>query len=377
MHQFDIQAGVLAEWDSKHWKVIRRNQFTEVTGPGGINGNQNPDSDPLWSIGWDHKSLLLAVRDQGAWSFYRLPKASHSYDGAHGWNTEWPRIRDVGTEENPDYLMTMHGMFWKFPGGFSSSNATGVRPRSAYLKVIGDFTRWQGQLVFGCDDSAQREFLNKRGLKGNIEGPGQSNSNLWFTSTSLPDQLGPTTASGAVWLEEKVMVNEPSEPFLFTGWSHRMVWVQNHDCQQVNLRFEADSLGQKNWNTVRTVDLQPGASSYVTFTDQEMGEWVRVVSDVEAQLTVHFSYSDSEDRGVNSDGIFAGLSTISEPVLTGGLLYGLGNDSRALGISATFEGQTIGYYELDSAANLVRKEDPEMNSFIESKFCYSQKCDNH
>jgi hypothetical protein len=114
-------------------------------------------------------------------AFYRLPKASHSYDGAHGWNTEWPRIRDIGTPENPDYLMTMHGMFWRFPGDLPLPAAQVSAPRSAYLKVIGDFTRWNDQLVFGCDDSAHREFLNKRKAKGNIEGPGQSNSNLWFT----------------------------------------------------------------------------------------------------------------------------------------------------------------------------------------------------
>jgi len=58
--------------------------------------------------------------------------------------------------------MTMHGMFWRFPETFSSLNSKGIRPRSAYLKVIGDFTRWKKWLVFGCDDSALREFLNKR-----------------------------------------------------------------------------------------------------------------------------------------------------------------------------------------------------------------------
>ena len=67
---------------------------------------------PIWSIGWDHRSLILMVLDGGKWHAYRLPKASHSYDGAHGWNTEWPRIRDIGEK---DLLMTMHGMFWRFP----------------------------------------------------------------------------------------------------------------------------------------------------------------------------------------------------------------------------------------------------------------------
>ena len=150
--------------------------------PEEYNGNKNPETDPIWSTGFDHKSILVGVRDNGKWSFYRLPKASHSYDGAHGWNTEWPRIRNIGTENKPDYLMTMHGMFWRFPGSFTSSNSSGIRPRSAYLKVIGDFTRWNDNLVFGCDDAAQKEFLNKRKAKGDIGGPGQSNSNLWFTS---------------------------------------------------------------------------------------------------------------------------------------------------------------------------------------------------
>ena len=177
LEKFDVEAGALAEWDGKSWKIVRRNQFVEVTGPGGIYGNPNPDSDPIWATGWDHKSVLLGTRDaKRGWTFYRLPKASHSYDGAHGWNTEWPRIRNVGTDKEPDYLMTMHGMFWRFPSTFSYANTAGIRPRSAYLKVIGDFTRWNDGLVFGCDDSAQKEFLNKRKAKGGIEGPGQSNS---------------------------------------------------------------------------------------------------------------------------------------------------------------------------------------------------------
>ena len=368
LQQFDIQSGALAEWDGENWKLIRRNQFTEVTGPGGIHGNSTPSADPIWSTGFDHKSLLLAVRDDGFWSFFRLPKASHSYDGAHGWNTEWPRIRDVGTKDEPDYLMTMHGMFWRFPGSFGSANTAGIRPRSSYLKVIGDFARWNGQLVFGCDDSAQREFLNKRGMKGGIEGPGQSNSNLWFTEPELPDQLGPTTASGAVWLNEEVNANTPSEPFLFAGWAHRTAWMQNHANHPVNLKFETDLLGTGQWTELRSVQLKPGSSENIAFSGQERGEWVRVVSDAKATLTVHFIYSDSEDRGTEPAPIFSGLQKVEENALVGGLLYGLGDDRKALGVSATVSGQSEGYYELDSAVNLVLKTDPQMKSFIDEKF---------
>ena len=120
----EIESGVLAEWPGTgDWHVVRRNQFTEVSGPGGIYGNENPDSDPIWSIGWDHRSLILMLRDSGKWHVFRLPKASHCYDGAHGWNTEWPRIREIGED---DLLMTMHGMFWRFPRGFRAEAARGI-----------------------------------------------------------------------------------------------------------------------------------------------------------------------------------------------------------------------------------------------------------
>ena len=86
-----IPSGGLAEWKgSGDWQLVRRNQFTEVTGPGGIYGNEHQGIDPIWSVGWDHRSLVLMCLSKEKWHSYRLPKASHCYDGAHGWNTEWP-----------------------------------------------------------------------------------------------------------------------------------------------------------------------------------------------------------------------------------------------------------------------------------------------
>lgn len=372
LEQFDIESGSLSEWDGKDWKLIRRNQFMEVTGPGGIYGNDNPETDPIWATGWDHKSLLTGVRNNGRWSFYRLPKASNSYDGAHGWNTEWPRIRDVGDEGNPDYLMTMHGMFWRFPGSFSASNSSGIRPRSAYLKVIGDFTRWNDQLVFGCDDAAQREFLNKRKAKGDIEGPGQSNSNLWFTPVNQPDLLGPVTASGSLWLDEEINANEVSEPFLFAGWKERSAWIHNEGKQSVDFTFEVDNNGAGIWTSLEKITVPEGSSAVVPFEENTSGEWIRVVAGNSAKTTIHFTYADEDKRINRADPVFIGMSEVSESQSTGGLLYGLGDDRRALGIAANhiegIESESTGYYELNGNMKLVRKNDEETNSFIRNKF---------
>ena len=363
-HKFDAESGVLAEWDGKDWKIIRRNQFVEVTGPGGIYGNNAPDTDPIWVTGWDHKSVLLGIRDsRNGWSFYRLPKASHSYDGAHGWNTEWPRIRNIGTEQHPDYLMTMHGMFWRFPHTFSEGNTAGIRPRSAYLKVIGDFTRWNDRLVFGCDDSAQREFLNKRSAKGGIEGPGQSNSNLWFTSLSKPDELGPATAEGAVWMNEHLKDGEYSEPFLFAGWSKRCVWIKNAGQEEVTFTFEADVNGNGTWSEIKTIQVPAGKSQYYAFTDQEQGEWIRVSVDKSTQATVSFSYTSDDKRTETSASMFRGLATVGSRDAKGGLLYGLGNDKRSLGLLTD-----AGYYEMHDKLEFVKVDDAETARFISQNF---------
>ncbi len=372
MSQFDVASGALAEWDGKQWTVVRRNQFVEVTGPGGIHGNTEPATDPIWATGWDHKSVILGVRSPDQWQFYRLPKASHSYDGAHGWNTEWPRIRDIGPDGRPDYLMTMHGMFWRFPGQFAADHAVGIRPRSAYLKVIGDFARWGDRLVFGCDDSAQREFLNKRKHKGGIEGPGQSNSNLWFASEDTPDRLGPTHAAGAVWLSEEVTADGPSEPFLFAGWPRRSAWLQNHSDRAVQIQFEVDRLGEDTWQPLRQVDVAAASSQWISFAEADMGEWIRASASDQATLTLSYHYADDDGRSAAPHSMFAGLATVASDQAQGGLLYGLGDHRRSLGLAVThFDGATArdgAYYELDERLQLEQVDDPSTAQFIPERF---------
>lgn len=378
LRKFDVEAGVLAEWNGKEWKVVRRNQFTEITGPGGIYGNRNAETDPLWALGWDHKSVILGTRDvRQGWTFYRLPKASHSYDGAHGWNTEWPRIRNVGTEQDPDFLMTMHGMFWNFPASFCTGNTAGVRPRSAYLKVIGDFARWQERLVFGCDDTAQKEFLNTRKVKGNIGGPGQSNSNLWFTSFDTPDNLGPATAVGTVWSKETIEPGQPSEPFLFAGWDFRRCWIKNEGKRPVIFSFEVDKQGNGNWSLLKTVTVDADKAASIVFSVSDKGEWVRVKTDKLTRGTVAFTYTESDRRGTQPADIYKGMTPIESKITIGGILYSLGDNRRSMGLLATKmkNGEVLetGYYEMDDNLRLIHKNDTLTTALMRDKFAIDSR----
>jgi hypothetical protein len=343
-------SGVLAEWDGKSdaWKVVRRNQFTEVTGPGGIEGNASPATDPIWATGWDNKSAILALREPATdWSFYRMPKASHSYDGAHGWNTEWPRIREIGEK---DFLMTMHGTLWSFPKTFGSANSAGISPRSNYLKIIGDFARWGDHVVFGCDDTAKAEFLNKREAKGEIAAA-QSQSNLWFVKPDQIDTFGPEIGRGMVWETENVTADIPSDPFLFKGYDHRCLHITHTNHSDVTLVLEIDALGNGQWKTLR--ELSAKKYTCVSFNKADPGVWIRLrTKENVKEITAAFSYRNDDKRSNEANPIFDGLAKPGQE-LTGGIVRSLDKNARTMAFAATdISGAAIGYYELDEKLEL-------------------------
>ncbi len=266
---------------------MRRNQFTEVTGPGGLEGNPNPDRDPIWSVGWDHKSLILMLLDGGTWHAYRLPKASHAYDGAHGWNTEWPRIRDIGER---DLLMTMHGMLWRFPRTFARANSAGIAPRSTYLRVVGDFARWENRIVFGSDDTAKSEFTNTRIAKGKIAAPGQSQSNLWLGVSDDLWQLGKARGEGGPWRNTAVRAGEPSDPYLMTGFSEKTLRLSHDRPAALGVRVDIDLTGSGLWVPYATFNLPAGRTFEHRFPDGFNACWVRAVALDDARVTALLDY---------------------------------------------------------------------------------------
>jgi hypothetical protein len=346
----DVSSGALAAWNGRSdtFQIVRRNQFTEVTGPGGIEGNVR-DSDPLWAMGWDHRSLILLLLDGGKWHSFRLPKGSHSYDGAHGWNTEWPRIREIG--EGNQLLATMHGTFWTFPKTFSAKDTSGIHPRSNYLKVIGDFARWGDRVVFGCDDTAKSEFLNQRKAKGKISPP-QSQSNLWFLPPAEIDHLGPVIGRGALWLREDVAANQPSDPYLIGGYSEKCLHLAHDGSSKGTVTIEVDEAGNGQWKKIRSVDMTP-ASQWIDLSAIQ-GTWLRLTpSNKLSKATAAFIFSEPDTRSDQPDAMFKGLATTNETKVVGGLVRARDGNTRTLAMAASqAEGSYIGAYELHADLTL-------------------------
>ncbi|MEZ5400171.1 MAG: hypothetical protein R2729_10925 [Bryobacteraceae bacterium] len=354
-----VPSGCLAEWDGKEWTIVRRNQFCEVTGPGGISGNADPEHDPIWAVGWDHGSLILMLLEGGAWHTYRLPKATHTYDGAHGWNTEWPRIREIG---EGDLLMTMHGMFWRFPRSFATKTSAGIRPRSTYLRVIGDFARWNGRVVMGCDDTARSEFANTRKAKGKIAGPGQSQSNLWFVPPDRLDRLGSPLGRGALWVRDDVTAGAASDPYLFAGFERRVLHLTHASPSPVEFAVEVDRAGSGSWSPLRRVTVPARGYSWVSFPPSEKGEWVRLrAGSAATRATAMFHYASADPRTAEPDPMFAALARPGDRAMNAGLVWARGGNKRTLLFAAQAaegnEATPASLYELDAELHLNKVDD--------------------
>ncbi len=257
-------------------------QHCEVTGPGGIHGNPNPATDPVWATGFDAKSVLVRVLEGGDWNTWRLPKSSYTHDGSHGWHTEWPRIRqlDPATPGSP-YLMHMHGLFFDFPATFSSADFSGLKPISSYYKMPVDYCMFDGQLVMAKNDLSR--FSNTLALR--------AQSNFWFGQLEDLSEWGAPQGHGAVWLNDSVPAGESSDPFLVNGFSRITLHLRNGDGSAVPVVIESSN-GTGTWSPVTTVNVPANGYVFEILNDTP-SQWLRLKPEVAAgNLTAYFILSN-------------------------------------------------------------------------------------
>ena len=283
------------------WKQIDKVQTCEVTGPGGIFGNPNPATDPIWTTAFDAKSVILRTLEGGKWHTWRLPKGSYTHDGSHGWHTEWPRIRqlDPGTPGSP-YLMHMHGLFFDFPPSFSAADASGLTPLCSYYKMPVDYCTFEGRLVIAKNDASK--FSNALAQK--------AQSNFWFGQLEDLQDWGAPSGHGAVWMDEPVAAGQNSMPFLVNGFAQGTLHLRNEgsDATTITIESSDDAAG---WATERSVELAANGYAFENLSGID-SQWVRLRSSVSCEdMTAFFHLSNPYPHAADVDR-FASLADIRD-----------------------------------------------------------------
>lgn len=268
--------GRLAQWDGNlehQWEILERKPFTTISGRHGF-------GQTIFATGWDQASAILKVFtdcDQ-KWTTYRLPKASHCFD--HKWQTEWPRIREV---EHERFLMDHHGMFYELSPWAFGGRVWGVRPISTHLWVLGDFCSWRGMLVMGADNASPSN--------GQSPTTAEPQSGLWFGKTDDLWQFGKPKGWGGVWWEQQVQSNQPSDPYLMTGFDNKCLHVSQEGGQDITVTIEVDFQGHGKFNAYHHLNIGNDGYAVYNFPSGFSAHWVRLVADQDSVLSAQFHYT--------------------------------------------------------------------------------------
>lgn len=219
--------------------------------------------------------------------------------------------------------------------------------------------------MLGCDDTAKSEFLNKRKVKGALAGPGQSQSNLWFVKPEQLAHFGPAAATGAVWVNDEVKADAPSDPFLFAGFRQRSLHLAHDSDAPVTFILETNSGKGSGWKRLRDITVRAHGYEWVTFSPDESGAWIRVRTDRDAaKATADFHYTNAAARTAQAAPIFDGVVAADAMDYSGGILLTRGDNKRTLDFGAAMvrAGKVAeeAHYELTTDAKLIRaKDDPK------------------
>ncbi|MCF7567047.1 hypothetical protein L3X37_01540 [Sabulilitoribacter arenilitoris] len=270
-------AGRLAEWDgkSKKWTILEKTAFIGVGGKNSeTHKGQSIYGDPIFATGWDKKSVILKCFNDRTkeWKRYRLPKGSHSFD--HAWNTEWMRIREVQTER---FIMDVHGIFYELPMMTYSGHVWGIKPISYHLRIVPDFVFWRGLFVMAGDQTDH--------------GVGQPQSGLLFQNIDDLWSYGKPTGWGAVWQDEKISADTPSDPFLMTGFDKKTVHFINQGKEDIEFEIEVDVMGNEQWHTYKKFKVAADGYLHYEFPDGYSAHWTRVKLNKASTVTVQFVYN--------------------------------------------------------------------------------------
>ena len=265
------RGGRLAEWDGKKWTIIERRPFNEVAGR--KNWGQN-----VYATGWDRASAIFMARINGKWQRYRMPKGSHSFE--HFWQTEWPRIREVESER---YIMDASGIFYELSPVAFEDKVWGINPISRHIRIIPDFCTYKGMLVLGGNQ--QTPIFDTNLVVGYPE------ANLWFGKTDDLWNWGKPAGWGGVWYKEQIAAEQPSDPYLMTGFDKKALHLAHRSDKTVPFRVEVDFLGTQNWQPYGRYEVAPTGYHHHEFPPGFSAHWLRVVAERACEATAYLTYT--------------------------------------------------------------------------------------
>lgn len=203
---------------------------------------------------------------------FRLPKTSTKYDNPF----ENGQPRGVRELESERFMLNAHGTLYEVgrESGFAA-----IRPVTTHKKQLMDFCTWRGLLVLSG---------TKTGAKNDGHYFGSNDTNgLWFGAIDDLWKLGKPVGEGGVWKNSLVKANEPSLPYLMTGYDKKKVSITADKNVTIALEVDVDLTG---FHTFKTFQVLAGKTVDYIFPAGYNSHWIRAVADKNCKASVLFNY---------------------------------------------------------------------------------------
>jgi hypothetical protein len=209
---------------------------------------------------------------------FRLPEGDPAYDRPFAVGVARGK-REIVTERS---LWNCHGTFYEIPR-LNSGGVAHLKPVCTHNRLITDYCSWRGMLVLAgtlTDAEPDAHFVRSE----------DGQAGLWFGTVDDLWQLGEPTGTGGPWLDTPVQANEPSEPYLMTGYNRKVIRLNHDAAEETIFTVEVDFLADDTWHTYDTFAVPAGETLAHVFPDGFSAHWVRVSVSAPCKATAQFDY---------------------------------------------------------------------------------------
>ncbi|MFO0928085.1 MAG: hypothetical protein U0736_13785 [Gemmataceae bacterium] len=154
--------------------------------------------------------------------------------------------------------------------------------------------------------------------------------------------------------------NQPSDPYLFTGFARRGAHLTHEPTARCALSVRGRQGRRRLGRGCARWKCRARGHAWVSFAADEIGAWVRVVADTDCKATAWFEYSNTDNRPARPAALFASLARADRLDGIGGLVRAGERDRGLQVLARQLEDDTeAGYYELKPDLTLQRVEAEE------------------
>ncbi len=210
---------------------------------------------------------------------WRLPRSSEERETVGSLGPA--RIcREVATERD---LFNAGGTFFELPaenaGGFAK-----VRAVATHDRQIVDYCSYRGLfLVSGIVNAAPTS--NPHIIRST-----DGRTALWAGAIDDVWQFGRPRGVGGPWKNSDVAADEPSDPYLLSGYESRSLQAFHDSKQPVTFRIEVDITGTGLWIPFHNAEIQPGKVMQLDIPASQQAYWLRATASATCRATCQLQY---------------------------------------------------------------------------------------